>query len=142
MGKRDTVPFVLMVFTCLICTGIMVNVTVVIPTSSELTTDVLYSALIISAWSVGACASLPIFRSMGHKSFRKSYLLDCAVMTAGNFMFWLAASYMDSNIMLLLLSRAFLGLEGGAMYTGNLALVEFSSEVTRVAYLSYYQVCR
>ena len=46
--ERD-VPTVLLVFTCLVCTGVMINVTVVIPTATEYGSTLLDSGAVIAA---------------------------------------------------------------------------------------------
>jgi hypothetical protein len=61
MEGPGQVPPVLMLFTGLVCMGVMVNVTVVIPTASLVGSSLLDAALVISSYSFGACAGLGLF---------------------------------------------------------------------------------
>jgi len=138
-GPRQ-VPPVLMVFTGLVCMGVLVNVTVVIPTASLHGSSLLDAALIISSYSVGALAGLGLFYAAGRSSVRTAYLIHAVFMCIGNAGFYLAAGAFGAPSFLgLLVSRAVIGLEGAVMFNASAALVEFSSPKLWVRYLALYQ---
>jgi len=134
------VPPVLMVFTGLVCMGVLVNVTVVIPTASLVGSSLFDAALIISSYSVGALAGLGLFYTVGRSSVRTAYLLHAVFMCIGNAGFYLAAGAFGApNFLGLLGSRAVIGLEGAVMFNASVALIEFSSPKLWVRYLALYQ---
>lgn len=137
---RGDVPLVLLLFTCLICTGATVNVTVVIPTATLYSTSLLHSAFIISTYSVGAMIGLVLFRNVP-TSVRQAFLLHCLGMTVGNLGYYVfSSSHVDSYTYTgVIVSRIIVGLAGGVMYNANVALIEFSSPEKKVRYLSIYQ---
>ena len=140
MEGPGQVPPVLMLFTGLVCMGVMVNVTVVIPTASLVGSSLLDAALVISSYSFGACAGLGLFFAVGRSSVRTAYLLHSVFMCIGNAGFFLAAGALGSPSFLGILgSRAVIGLEGAVMFNASVALVEFSSAKLRVRYLALYQ---
>ena len=140
MGGPGQVPPVLLLFTGLVCMGVMINVTVVIPTASLVGSSLFDAALVISAYSLGACAGLGLFYALGRSSVRTAYLLHAVFMCIGNAGFFLAAGALGTPSFLgVLLSRAVIGLEGAVMFNASVALVEFSSEELRVRYLALYQ---
>ena len=139
-GPAGQVPMVLMVFTGLVCMGVMINVTVVIPTASLVGSSLLDAALVISSYSLGACAGLGLFYTVCRSSVRTAYLLHSVFMCIGNLSFFLAAGALGSpNFLGILASRAVIGLEGAVMFNASVALVEFSSAQNRVRYLALYQ---
>ena len=139
-GPAGQVPTVLMVFTGLVCMGVMINVTVVIPTASLVGSSLLDAALVISSYSLGACVGLGLFYTVGRSSVRTAYLLHSVFMCIGNLSFFLAAGALGSpNFLGVLASRAVIGLEGAVMFNASVALVEFSSAKNRVRYLALYQ---
>ena len=145
MEERDShgprqVPPVLMVFTGLVCMGVLVNVTVVIPTATLVGSSLFDAALIISSYSIGALAGLGLFYAVGRSSVRTAYLLHAVFMCIGNAGFYLAAGGFGAPSFLGLLgSRAVIGLEGAVMFNASTAFVEFSSPKLWVRYLALYQ---
>jgi hypothetical protein len=125
------VPHVLLVFTGLVFTGVMINATVVIPTATYYGTSLLSSAFIISTYSVGAMAGLALFRGVGRRSMRAAYLLHCFFMSLGNLAYWLFTRNDDSYAGVVA-SRLVVGLEGGCMYNAAVALVEVGSGAAAV----------
>ena len=132
------VPHVLLVFTGLVCTGVMINVTVVIPTATYYGTSLLSSAFIISTYSVGAMAGLALFRGVGRRSMRAAYLLHCVFMSLGNLAYWLFTR--NDSYAGVVASRLVVGLEGGCMYNAAVALVEVGSGAAAVRRVSRARV--
>jgi MFS family permease len=143
--KRATdgaVPFVLLAFSCTICAGVLTNTTIIVPTAQH-TVDgqglsLIFSGLLISAYSVGSFFGLALFYGIGESSFRNAFLLHCVFMCLGNLLFWISARG-DGNFLGVISARFIIGLEGGCMYNAAMALITFSSEARRSSYLALYQ---
>uniref|UniRef100_A0A6S8BJJ5 Cytochrome b561 domain-containing protein n=1 Tax=Aureoumbra lagunensis TaxID=44058 RepID=A0A6S8BJJ5_9STRA len=131
------VPFVVVVFTCLVCTGIMANFTIVLPLSVYWSGAMLADAGIISSYAIGAIISLTFWVRYDSSSIKLCYLNHAFMVIIGNVLFAFTPSI--DQWWYSWLARFVLGLEGGAMYNANLALISLSNPANRVKYLAYYQ---
>ncbi|KAJ1456718.1 hypothetical protein M885DRAFT_496985 [Pelagophyceae sp. CCMP2097] len=142
--SADDAPFVLVVFTCIVCTGVMANFTLVVPITQNYTESLLASALVVSAYAAGALVSLAFWSRLDHTAARAAYAAHGALMGAGNLAFgavaWAARGrYRGADFYILLAARFTIGLEGGAMYNANLALIAHSAPSKHGKYLAMYQ---
>jgi len=136
------VPPPLLFFTCLVCTGVMANFTLLVPVSTYYSATLLESGVIVSSYAGGAIVSLYFWSTYDRRAVRPAYVLQACLMCAGNGLFAVVAAAglsREATFYGLLLARFVVGLEAGCMYNANLALVGYSSAEHRVRYLAMYQ---
>ena len=136
------VPPPLLFFTAVVCTSVMANFTLLVPVSTYYSATLLESGVIVSSYAGGALVSLYFWSTYDRYSIRPAYVAQAAIMCGGNALFaavCLADLGASTTFYGLLAARFVVGLEAGAMYNANLALVGYSAAEHRVRYLAMYQ---
>ena len=136
------VPPPLLFFTCLVCTGVMANFTLLVPVSTYYSSTLLESGVIVACYAGGAIISLYFWSTYDRRAVRPAYVVQGCLMCAGNCLFAIVAAAGLSpraTFYGLSVARFVVGLEAGCMYNANLALVGYSSAQHRVRYLATYQ---
>ena len=81
------VPPPLLFFTCLVCTGVMANFTLLVPVSTYYSATLLESGVIVSSYAGGAIVSLYFWSTYDRRAVRPAYVLQACLMCAGNGLF-------------------------------------------------------
>lgn len=136
------IPHNLEVFSALVCVGVMINITVVIPTETMEDLSILEAAAVVGSYSVGALSGLPLFYRVGKESVRSAYILHALLMAIGNLGYAFASGLFVSTgagTGWLYFTRAIIGLGGAVMYNSNMALIHYSSPRDFMYALAAYQ---
>ena len=142
IGAERHVPHALMVFTALICCGVMVNITVVIPTVTVDDLTLIEAGAVVGSYSMGALAGLAVFYRISKESIRSAYLLHALFMAIGNLGYAFASGLFvntDASPGWLYFTRAIIGLEGAVMYNSIVALIHFSAAKDYMKTFGVYQ---
>jgi len=137
-------PKRVLVFTGIICVGAVANVTVILPSATEVAKasgqSTAFSGVLIGQYSIGAFAAfagLYFFASLPIEYLWQSYMAHACFMLVGNGAWALGVK--QDGPWLLCVARILVGMEGGCMYNTALAMVHFAKGPAYTACLVLYQ---
>jgi len=134
-------PKQVLLFTGLICIGVMANVTVVIPSATHVasvaTQSAAFSGVLIGQYSIGALVGLIFFAHLSIERLWGAYMAYACITVVGNAA-WAFGAVVEGPV-LLCIARATVGLGGGCMYNSALSMVHFAKGPAYTACLVLYQ---